>query len=405
MRIFIEPLEPLLFRTGRPFEAGESNFAESLFPPTPETLQGALRAAIATHWGNTQRPPLYALETIFAHSTLLGLIGDRSSYGRLRITGLTLGRRRAGGEIERLFPPPASIIKASLKTDKNAIQPGEKEALLVTKPQLDQPSQNETNMPVNGDGRPYALLSPHLSQGYKIAKKASSLQDWLTARGLQSFLNNDTVLTPEMTVSPNNIYMREPRLGIGMDTPTQVTKEGYLYQVSLIRMQEGYGFVLDIAFGDRANGHNATSSEEPHSEPGEELHLPPEGWLTLGGEQRAARFRVLTASECKDEIDNSTQKSGNLLYFATPAYFKHGWLPDDTSILPEGLLTAAINRYQPIGGWSLEPGSAGGKAKATRRCIPAGSVYYFDQPIQTTRPVTEYGWQIGYGITYTGEWK
>jgi CRISPR-associated protein Cmr3 len=52
MRIFIEPVEPLLFRTGRPFVAGEYNFAASLFPPTPETLQGALRAAIAVQWGH-----------------------------------------------------------------------------------------------------------------------------------------------------------------------------------------------------------------------------------------------------------------------------------------------------------------------------------------------------------------
>ena len=48
MRIFLEPTEPLLFRTGRSFDAGESGFAETLFPPTPETLQGAIRAAIAT---------------------------------------------------------------------------------------------------------------------------------------------------------------------------------------------------------------------------------------------------------------------------------------------------------------------------------------------------------------------
>ncbi len=49
MRIFIEPTEPLLFRRGHAFDAGESNFADSMFPPTPETLQGAIRAMIATH--------------------------------------------------------------------------------------------------------------------------------------------------------------------------------------------------------------------------------------------------------------------------------------------------------------------------------------------------------------------
>ncbi|MBV9614034.1 MAG: hypothetical protein JO031_01100, partial [Ktedonobacteraceae bacterium] len=50
MRIFIQPCEVLLFRTGHPFNAGENHYADTLFPPTPETLQGAIRATIATCW-------------------------------------------------------------------------------------------------------------------------------------------------------------------------------------------------------------------------------------------------------------------------------------------------------------------------------------------------------------------
>ncbi len=55
MRLFLEPTEPLLFRTGRPFDAGENSYAETLFPPTPETLQGAIRAAIASYWDPPKR--------------------------------------------------------------------------------------------------------------------------------------------------------------------------------------------------------------------------------------------------------------------------------------------------------------------------------------------------------------
>src|SRR5947199_9617527 len=97
MRIFIEPTEPLLFRTGRPFNAGANNFAETIFPPTPETLQGALRAMIATQWGNAQTDKIRTINEIFNEKELVGLIGkregDRNVYGRLRITGLKLGHR------------------------------------------------------------------------------------------------------------------------------------------------------------------------------------------------------------------------------------------------------------------------------------------------------------------------
>src|SRR5437899_7108941 len=106
MRIFLEPTESLLFRTGRPFDAGENGYAESIFPPTPETLQGAIRAAIATHWDTTK-----TLEEAFQDPKLVDYIGDRKSYGRFRITSMALGRRKQDNEheIERLFPPPAHL--------------------------------------------------------------------------------------------------------------------------------------------------------------------------------------------------------------------------------------------------------------------------------------------------------
>src|SRR6266487_6319544 len=99
-------MEPLLFRrTGRSFDAGESGFADTFFPPTPETLQGAIRAAIATHWDRTK-----TVAEVFQQEELVQLIGDRSSYGRFRITGLALGRIRDDGSIERLFPTPAHLL-------------------------------------------------------------------------------------------------------------------------------------------------------------------------------------------------------------------------------------------------------------------------------------------------------
>jgi CRISPR/Cas system CMR-associated protein Cmr3 (group 5 of RAMP superfamily) len=96
-----------------------------------------------------------------------------------------------------------------------------------------------------------------------------------------------------------------------------------------------------------------------------------------------------------------------LLYFLTPAYFQDGWLSANLSAFVGDrarLVSAAVERYQSIGGWELEPGTARGRAKTTRRCIPAGSIYYFDRSVSVNCPVTEYGWQIGYGITYTGAW-
>ncbi|MGC9004596.1 MAG: type III-B CRISPR module-associated protein Cmr3, partial [bacterium] len=52
MRLLIEPLDLLLFRDGRPFGMGES--ASSIFPPSPLTFQGAVRAKL---WANKDKIP------------------------------------------------------------------------------------------------------------------------------------------------------------------------------------------------------------------------------------------------------------------------------------------------------------------------------------------------------------
>src|SRR5436309_4154038 len=91
MRIFLEPNESLLFRTGRPFDAGQTDYAETLFPPTPETLQGAVRALIAIAQDTSATPS----QLFRSGSELISLIGDRQGYyGRFRITNIALARRK-----------------------------------------------------------------------------------------------------------------------------------------------------------------------------------------------------------------------------------------------------------------------------------------------------------------------
>ena len=399
MRIFIEPTEPLLFRTGRPFNAGENNFAETIFPPTPETLQGALRAMIAVQWGKAQTDKKRSINEMFNEDAVVKLIGrrinDRNTYGQFRITGLTLGKRnKYTNVVERLFPAPAHVIRATVYDE------GRKVFLLARLKPESRP-EGTSNIPAGK-----LLLFPELHEK-KTAAKSEDVTEWLTLQGLQSILKGD-VPRGEHLIAADHIYTRESRLGIGMNNATKTTQEGYLYQVQMIRMQPSYGFVVDIGLGndiaggsrELPYGENLLSEQETR----DKLKFLEQGWLTLGGEQRAARFEVLKPESITEEQGLTQAISGRLLYFATPTCFQHGWLPRNQGILPAEPITAAINRYQPIGGWFLDPGNAGGVGKITRRCVPAGSVYFFDKLVSVTQPLTEYGWQIGYGIAYTGEY-
>lgn len=373
MRLFIEPTEPLLFRTGRPFDAGESNFADSLFPPTPETLQGAIRATIATHWGLHKNKNLVQA---FNDPELTQLIGDRNGYGRFRITGLTLGRysKENTEDVERLLPPPAYVMR-----DDNG--------LLRLSPQPLQKNV-QSNLP---DGITHILLPV---PGNSINGKLEPAVGWLTEKSLHEVLHHNSSLQGIQAINANDIYEQEPRLGIGIQKGTKKTQDGFLYQVQMIRMKPSYGFVVDIQLTTTSYENTPLNDERIM----QLLHLPRSGWMTLGGEQRAAHFKIVTSP-----VENKPEsaKKGTLLYLTTPAYFTGGWRPPMPTDAP---IAAAINHYQAIGGWKLNAGDAKGESKTTRRCVPAGSVYFFNHAVSVTQPLTDYGMEIGYGITYTGEW-
>jgi CRISPR-associated protein Cmr3 len=378
MRLFIEPTEPLLFRTGRPFDAGQNTFAESLFPPTPETLQGAVRATIATYWD-----PLKNIASAFDDPSLTNLIGDRNGYGRFRLTGIALGRYRKTHreQIERLFPSPAHIMKSS--KDQRLIR------LL--------PHAVEKNIRSNlPEGIHYYLKPPEQLDDDEDLKP---VEGWLTEKSLGEALGTGSLKDIEI-IHQKDIYREEPRLGIGIQRGTKATEEGYLYQILMIRMNHEsahdyiYGFVVDIDLAPLA-------PEDTDEQIKQELHLPSSGWMTLGGEQRAAHFRVLPPVPWHTA---GPSRERSLLYLATPASFKTGWKPSVQFAPLDAPITAAINRYDSIGGWRLNSGDARGENKVMRRCVPAGSVYFFDGRAALHQPLTDYGMEIGYGITYEGEW-
>jgi len=412
MRLFIEPVEPLLFRSSRPFDAGENNFAESIFPPTPETLQGAIRATIAANW-----VPGKDIAEAFRDPTLVALIGNTTHYGRFRITGLSLGRSKKsaanqqieGGsqkdagvqQVERIFPMPTHILEEDGKDRRQAI-------LL---PELDNNQKKvivHTNLPED-----MRLLYPRPRLD-SIEGKVEPMRGWLTEHVLQRILGISgepagKILSDEEIIKESDIFVRESRLGIGMNNRTKTTEEGLLYQTEMIRMNHDYksaytyGFVVDVRLTTGSDSQQLLNDKQTQ----DTLHLPDQGWMILGGERRAAQFTVIHA-ESRDEDQAATTQRHNLLYLATPAVFRRGWQPFNWQefVSPaQKPIAVAMTRYQSIGGWRLDPNHAAGSNKTVYRCVPAGTIYYFDQPVQLKQPFTELGTEIGYGITIGGDWK
>jgi CRISPR-associated protein Cmr3 len=385
MRLFIEPLEPLMFRSALPFDAGEGNLAISTFPPTPETLQGAIRALIASlHY------PKASMTTAFAdpESKLVQLIGNRENYGRFRITQIGIGKYdpTTPEKVELLLPTPAHILQDEHK----------KRLQLVPKAISD--LMIDTNQP---DGITHVLAL----QERDVETKLEPLSGWLSQTSLQETLHPNAKLDILDVVKPEQIYEHESRLGIGIDSGTKRTRDGFLYQQQVIRMQKGFGFVVDIGLSTGPGEHTLVSDERVQEEL---FSQQTTGWLTIGGEQRTAYFRIVKDSTSSDTAQSGNDSAGakqSLVYLATPAYFSTAWKPSAQFEFLDRPITAAVVRPQAIGGWKLNPGDAKGDQKGLRFCVPAGSVFFYNREVSISRPLTEYGEQIGYGITYTGDWK
>ena len=390
MRLFIEPTEALLFRTGRPFDAGQDTFAESLFPPTPETLQGAVRATIASYWDTNKN-----IAQAFDDPELTSRIGDYNSYGRFRITGLGLGRysKKETTKIERLFPPPAHLMKSDLNSNDD--NEGEKK----TRTYRLLPRRLEASISTNF---PTGTNDYYLEPEQTPENELKPLTGWLTETDLLRALGGDDVSTIK-TISKEDIYQEEPRLGIGIELGTKATEEGYLYQTVMIRMNHDaeqdyiYGFVVDVQLTPLSEDNVPLNDVQIQKE----LHLPETGWMTLGGEQRTAYFRVLSTPP---KLTTRDLQKRTLLYLATPATFATGWKPSPRFAPLNTPITAALNHYESIGGWKLNPGDAKGGNKDMQRCVPAGSVYFYDKQVTTPQVLTDNGMEIGYGITYEGAW-
>ncbi len=310
------------------------------------------------------------------------LIGNREDYGRFRITQIAIGKykRDTPENIEVLLPAPAHLLQ-----DEHG-----KRLRLV--PRAISDLVVETNQP---EGITHLLALRESGAETKL----ESLSGWISQSDLRRVLRSDANLEELKIVKPDEVYERESRLGMSMDSQRKRTRDGFLYQQQLIRMQPKTGFVVDIGLSTEKNEQTLISDSEVQEKL---FSKKTSGWLIIGGDQRAAYFRVIKTTEPPDA---QTVTAGNLVYLATPAYFSTAWKPSARFAPLDQPITAAISRPEAIGGWRLNTGDAQGDQKGLRFCVPAGSVFFYDQQVPVPQWLTRIRSRIGYGITYTGDWK
>jgi CRISPR-associated protein Cmr3 len=344
----IEPLDVWTFGDSRPFERGQDHHRATIFPPTPLTIQGAIRSKLLADSGVSFKA---FKEHDASCAAIAAQIGwpDEKGWGQLRLRGPWLTSKD-----ERMYPMPADVVMMEDKT------------LRRLGPTLDSPFRN--NAP---DGLQVLWLR---DQGFP--KEANG---WLAQSEFVKYLEGQSsfVATPV-----SQLFSRESRFGVKIASANKRPEVGQLFASEYVRLANEVALQIEI------DGVSLSAST---------------GLLALGGGGRAARY-TLDPNDLPP-VEQVVLPRRFKIVFITPAYFEQGWRPAswDKWFSDARLIAAALRRPVSIGGRDV----ARNEPKSLWRFIPAGSVYFFESKTDlrySGQMVTDFGAEIGFGQIATGEW-
>jgi CRISPR-associated protein Cmr3 len=395
--LFLEPIDAWSFRDGRPFDAGESFEARSLFPPSPWSTLGCLRTALLRrHCGDPERYagrpgsatcPRCGLGPCEA----IGVVGSPSQAPPFSVGPPLPARRIAGARVEVLYPTPADLVLHAGQDEGASHVP----RLLAP---LDVPAgaahslaaRALTPMGLAAPGRfePFGLPG---SSGFPVASPVA----WLNASELSQALDG----VPPSIASPDGRRFadEEPRIGVGMDNALGSVRQGLLYMRNVVRLRDGYGLAVTL---DRDVGLGGDIAR-------------------LGGDGRLVRVERVDAAKAPIALRASGPRVK--VYLAAPTWFeagdRPGWLASGKGQWPDcgvrvRLVASALTRMQPTGGWDL----VRQQPRPMRPMVGPGSVLFFevfggDDPsalVQAVhgRPLCDDAdmARAGFGLAFAGRW-
>ncbi|MFZ4703869.1 MAG: type III-B CRISPR module-associated protein Cmr3 [Candidatus Methylumidiphilus sp.] len=337
---FIRPLDVLFLRGNRLF-GGPGDYAESLMPPRPSIMAGAIRSKLLG-----QNPDALAAFSDHAQVSDPGLhqaLGTVDEPGDFRISLFSLARQTDQG-LEWFLPLPADVLVTgdAQTLHIHGLQPQTLPTTIASSAALPQSAILRT------------AKQEKLTSGY-----------WLNASGIAAYLNGSPLNKSHLNLI-KDLWKNEQRLGIALDSLARSAAEGQIYTTDVIAMFENVGFLVGV---DGADGF-----------------IPNDGLLRLGGDGRGAAIANANFTPPQPPWFNIQQTRRFRLLLTTPGLFAGGWLPDGVSeqngtyrLQGQGfsarLVAAAVPRAEVVSGWDL----ARWCPKPALRAIPVGSVYWFDE--------------------------
>lgn len=392
LRFFVEPLDVLIFRSSRPFVAGEDHVAKPSIA-NPSTFAGALKTKILASFCSRMGIEMAELQRK----------GNEAVFEE-RVKKLCEENKQLKEVLETVGHP---CVSSSPKLQLKAVffaEDGGKELL---------PLPNDIRVEQSGGDLVIRVLEVKegllkgLFDGRRIEflaerevkrERAAGGTSFLRAAALKVYLLGEfEKLEFEMLRKPP--YEGERRTGIELEKGRKRAEDRKLYTAEFWRFEEGCGFALWLE--DAGIGI-------------------PKGFLRLGGEGRPAYLRELgrldfrswglDTSEILERINEERRLK---LYLVTPAIFSAGWKPDVRRIgkmlggAELELVSALPGKPVYLGGYDV----ARNKEKPLRRGVNAGAVYFFkvkgrveEDNVRLPLNVSDYERESGLGAAFVGVW-
>lgn len=350
-----------------PFQQGEASAVqpESAFPPAMQTLQGAIRTALAQGQGWVPKPP-------GVDNPLPKGLGDRSHLGDLRLTGPFL----KWGE-SWLYPVPSLLVGG---TDRVG-------------------AWQWTRLKPSFEKTVTDLGEVNLPQPEDSTVKGKNVEAWLTTRGLEAVLAGG-MPQGEDIIEKEALWKPERRVGLTRDDK-RTAKDKHLYMPIHTRPTQGLAVVVGVE-GVPSHWH------------------PEQVTLPLGGEGRLAAVEVKDEErEWLPDLPELRVEKGRLFYTATlltPGSYDdmqravRKGPPDPAGYqgLPGRCLSASIGKPERIGGWDLQKNAP----RALEALLPAGSTWWMaadegdlEQVIRLHGCKTGRNREYGWGQLVIGTWN
>ena len=355
LQLRLEPVDTWFFRDGTPFTMGAApqENVESLFPPHPVTVAGALRAALARSrgWNGLGRWP----------QALCDILGDGPDHlGRLLLDGPFLLR-----EGHPLFRAPRHLLGfvagngAGAGSGENGSGTWRPSALLHPGPPVVCDLGGAVRLPILAASQPGRAESRPVPERLVPADGS-----WLTGEGLDSVLRGSLPARSEV-VPDHRLWSDEPRIGLERDGDARTAREGMLYSTRHVRPHRG------VSLGIRVAG--LPSDWTPVGQ-----------LLTLGGEGRLAECREWAgaANVAFDVPSAEIEASGKVtivaltpLDLSTEACLGRETFPVSSlerDRIRLRVVSACLDRPQRVGGWD----SVARRPLPLRSVLPSGSTLF-----------------------------